>query len=263
VAPASDDDTSPGAAKKSTTGSGSSSGAASGPLSNRVALLQFGRASKKLRDHIKAGVTQAGLQTTLVGNLTKARMDAFLASPLVKLLSVAGITPAGQAFGAQLVNVTPAAQQAFPVLLGKKVAFVPVLRVVLTRSKGLTTDQAKLMKGVALGLKSTGIPLAYAERENIKNTKKSYVKWMKKLDVLTVDDVDTAAGKLRLGRILLGQITTQDAVDAVKVQPASATTDAGGSAGATPWVLLAVLLGGVAFMASGVIRRRAGGGTAT
>lgn len=245
------------------TGSGSASGttgAPTGPPANRVAVIEFGRATKKTRQDIATSIDQAGLQTLFLGKLTKKRFDAFLAGPILSLLSPVAVGPAGQAFGAQLVNVSPVAQQAFPALFGRDVPFVPVIRAVLTRRSDLSPQQVAFLKGVATGLQSTGIPLAYVERTDVK---KSYVDAFKKLHVLTVKDVDTAAGKSRLAKILLGQITTQQAVDAVKINPASqVTTDANGSTGATPWVILAILGGGAAFMASGTVRRRRGRGIA-
>lgn len=237
--------------------SGSGAGGASGPPANRVALLSFGKPGKKLHADVQSAIGQAGLVATIDAVVTKARFASFVASPVLKLLSADGLgKPAGQSFGAQLVNPTSAVQQAFPALLGPGVTLVPVLRVVLTRTAGLPKSEVTFLKGLASGLQSTGIPLAYVERSD---AKKSFVDAFKKLHVLTVGDVDSPSGKLRLERILLGQTTTQSAVDAVTFKPAaSITTDGGGSSGATPWVLLAVLLGGVGFMASGVVRRRSG-----
>ncbi|MCW3040855.1 MAG: hypothetical protein JWM31_2760 [Solirubrobacterales bacterium] len=233
----------------------SGSGATEGLPANRVAVLEFGKAPKKLQENIAQSIDQAGLQTLFLGQSTKPLFTAFMASPLLGLLSGGG-TPndSGRAFGAQLVNPTPLAEQAFTALFGPTPAFVPAIRAVLTRRANLSTDKVAFLKGVATGLKSTDIPLAYVERSDVK---KSFIKSFEKLHVLTVSDVDKPAGKLRLAKILLGQITTQKAVDAVNTTPASAiTTDADGGAGATPWVVLAVLLGGVAFMATGTLRRR-------
>lgn len=236
-------------------GSGSAAGGTtSGFPANRVAVVEFGKAQKKLKENIDSALKLAGLQTLFLGELNKKRFDAFLASPILNLLSAGGVGPAGQAFGAQLVNPTPVARQAFAALFGPKTQFVPVIRAVLTRRIALDSKKVKFMKGVATGLQSTAVPLAYVERSDVK---KSFVKQYRKLKVLTVDDIDTAAGQQRLAQIMLGQITTQKAVDAVKADPASAViADADGGTGATPWILLAVLFGGVAFMASGTARRR-------
>ncbi|UTI62598.1 hypothetical protein NBH00_14645 [Paraconexibacter antarcticus] len=239
------------------TSGGSGAGGASGPPANRVAFLSFGKPGTKLHADVQSAIGQAGLLATIDEVVTKARFASFVASPVLKLLSADGLgKPAGQSFGAQLVNPTSAVQRAFPALLGPGVTLVPVLRVVLTRTAGLPKSEVTFLKGLASGLQSTGIPLAYVERSDVK---KSFVDAFKKLHVLTVGDVNSPSGKLRLERILLGQTKTQSAVDAVTFKPAaSITTDGGGSSGATPWVLLAVLLGGVGFMASGVVRRRTG-----
>jgi hypothetical protein len=250
---------------------GSAAAGAAGPDLDRVEHLDFGRADKlplhqpfkKLREDVVASIAQTPYHEDLLdslkdhdrfGGITNARFAAFAASPLLKLLSDVAVEPAGQAWGAQMVNVTPVARQVFPVLLGTDELFVSFVRVVLTRRATLAKGEAKFMDGVAKGLESTGIPVAYVERADVK---KSFIKHFKKLGILTVDDVDTPTGKLRLARILTGQITTQKAVDEVKVDPASATiVDTDGSAGATPWLLLVLVLGGAGFAASGVLRHR-------
>lgn len=247
---------SPGSASGSgAAGAGSSAG--TGPPANRVAVIDFGLAPKKLRNDIRESLESAGLQVLFSGKLSKARFKTFLASPFLEQLSKDGPGPAGQAFGAQLVDVTPLARQVFPVVFGTRQTFDPVIRAVLTRRSTINDDQEKFAEGVAKGLLSTDVPLAYVERSD---AKKSFIDDFKDLKVLTVDDIDKPAGKLRLAQIMLGQITTQKAVDAIKVDPAaSVTTDTDGSTGATPWILLAVVLGGVAFMATGTLRRRRGG----
>lgn len=189
------------------------------------------------------------------GNSTKARLRAFLASPLAKLLSADGAEATGRAFGAQLVQVTPIARRAFPVLFGPATRFVPVIRAVLTRRASLTDKQIAFQKGVAEGLASTDIPLAYVERSDRKTP--SLVDDYRKLGILTVDDIDTAAGKLRLGKIMLGLITTQQAVDAIDVKPASqGIRDNGDGPAGASWGLLAVLGAAAALFATGSIRRR-------
>lgn len=218
-----------------------------------VAVLDFGQAPKKLRQDIQAAIAQAGLRSSLHG-ITEQRFRAFLASPLLKLLSPKGPRAAGQAFGAQIVNPTAALRQAFPVLFGTAFPTDPVKQAVLTRRPKLSARQVAVLTGVSDGIKSTGIPLAYVERSD---AKKSFVAAFKKRKILTVGDVDTAAGKTRLAKILLGQITTQKAVDAVKVSPASAViSNADGSTGGAPWLLLIALVGGGAAMATGAARRR-------
>jgi hypothetical protein len=241
-----------------TTVAGASAGATSTPgddLGNRVAIIQFGTAPKQLREDITAALTQAGLQVKFSGNATKKRLRTFLASPLAELFSAKGDEQVGQALGAQLVNVTPIARAAFPVLFGPTTPFVPVIRAVLTRRDSLTDAQVDFQTGVTKGLKSTDIPLAYVERSDRKNP--SLAKQYQKLGVLTVDDLDTQAGKQRLGAIMLGAITTQKAVDAVKVEPASQLTGTGGdSPGAAPWIILAILGGAAVFFMTGGLRRR-------
>ena len=64
----------------------------------------------------------------------------------------------------------------------------------MTGGSSLPKDEVAFLKGVASGLDSTGIPLAYAERSD---AKKSFVKAFEKLHVLTVDDIDSPSGKLR------------------------------------------------------------------
>lgn len=237
------------------TRSSSSNAPAVQDLGNRVALVQFGTAPKALRDDIIEAMRLAGLQVIFNGNATKKRLSTFLASPLATLLAKGGDESVGRAFGAQLVDVTPLARRAFPVLFGPTTPFVPVIRAVLTRRDSLKADQVNFQTGVTKGLKSTDVPLAYVERSDRKT--KSLVKEYRKLDVLTVDDVDTLAGKQRLGAIMLGAITTQKAVDAVKVDPASQLTGTGGDApGATPWLILAVIGGAAVVFAGGNLRRR-------
>jgi hypothetical protein len=235
--------------------SGAATAAAADDLANRVAIIQFGTAPKELRNDIIEALEQAGLQVKFNGNATKARLSRFLASPLAKLFSVKGDEAVGQALGAQLVNVTPAAREAFPVVFGAKTQFVPVIRAVLTRRDRLTDDQVDFQTGVTKGLESTDIPLAYVERSDRKTP--SLAKQYQKLGVLTVEDLDTQAGKQRLGAIMLGAITTQKAVDAVKVDNASQLTGTGGdSPGAAPWIILALIGGGAVFFVTGGLRRR-------
>jgi hypothetical protein len=243
-----------------TTGKTTGGGAADA-LGNRVALIQYGTAPKALRRDIVAALRQAGLQVKFNGNSSKARMEAFLATPMAKLLSTDGAEAVGQAFGAQLVQVTPVARRAFPKLFGRGVPFLPVIRAVLTRRDGLGDDEVAFQTGVTKGLASTDIPLAYVERSDRKTP--SLVDAYRKLGVLTVDDIDTAAGKRRLGQIMLGMITTQKAVDAIDVKPASQqlTGSDDSSAGATPWAILAVLAAGAVLFMTGTLRRR-GRGTA-
>jgi hypothetical protein len=246
--------TSPADDQGGTAGSAAASSAGSAAESViTVAVLDFGRAPKKLRDDIQAAIDQAGLQSTKVG-ITEKRFQAFLASPLLKLLSPDGVKAAGRAFGAQLINPTATLRQAFPVLFGAPLPTDPIKQVVLTRRIKIPAREAATLAGVAAGLKTTDVPLAYVERSDVK---KSFVAAYKKREILTVGDVDTVAGKLRLTKILLGQITTQKAVDAVEVNPASAVignSDAG--TGTTPWLLLVALVGGGAVMATGTVRRR-------
>jgi hypothetical protein len=195
--------------------SGDQSGAGAGAGANvagsateaaiTVAVLDFGKAPKKLREDIQAAVAQAGLQSTKL-SITEQRFRAFLASPLLKLLSPDGVKAAGQAFGAQLINPTATLRLAFPVLFGAPVPTDPIKQVVLTRRIKIPAREAAILSGVAEGLKTTDVPLAYVERSDVK---KSFVAAYKKREILTVGDVDTAAGKLRLAKILLGQITTQ------------------------------------------------------
>lgn len=233
-------------------GSGAGAGKAATP---KVAILNFAKPSKDLKADILAAIAQTGYVPAPV-TVTKDRFVAFAASPLLKLLATSG-TPlaAGQAFGAQLVNVTPLAAQAFPALVGPSAPFDQVTGAVLDRRAHLAPGQAKFLDGIAKGFKAAGIPFAYVERADVK---KSFVDHFKALDVLTVKDIDTATGQSRLAKILLRQITTQQAVDAVSVTPASSpvTANAPGSAGTAPWLLLAVVLGGVGFTASGVLRHR-------
>lgn len=237
------------------TGTGGQALPALEDLTNRVAIVQFGTAPKQLQDDIIEAMRLAGLQVMFNGNATKKRLTTFLASPLATLMAKGGDEPVGRAFGAQLVDVTPLAQRAFPVLFGPRTPFVPVIRAVLTRRDSLKNDQIDFQTGVTKGLKSTDIPLAYVERSDRKT--KTLVEDYRKLGVLTVDDIDTLAGKQRLGAIMLGAIKTQKAVDAVKVDPASQLTGDGGDApGATPWLILAVLGGTVVFFAGGTFRRR-------
>ncbi|MCW3014753.1 MAG: hypothetical protein JWO02_1845 [Solirubrobacterales bacterium] len=256
MAPATTDATAAKSASGSGTGGATGSpGTAADDLGNRVAILQFGTAPKKLRDDIVTALTQAGLQVIFNGIATQKRLQTFLASPLAELFSAKGDEPVGKAFGAQLVNVTPAARRAFPVLFGPKTPFVPVIRAVLTRRDALTDGQVDFHIGVTKGLKSTDIPLAYVERSDRKTP--SLVKTYQKLGVLTVDDLDTQAGKQRLGGIMLGTITTQQAVDAINVEPTSQLTGtAGDSPGAAPWIILALLGGGAVFFVTGGLRRR-------
>lgn len=243
-------------------GAPGAAGAAGGTGAEPVEHIDFGRADKlplhkpfkQLREDVVGAEALTPYTEDLFGGATNKQFNALSASPLMRLLSAVAVKLSGQAWGAQMVNVTPLAQQVFPVLLGSHERFVSLKRVVLTRRAELPKGEAAFMDGVALGIKSAGIPVAYAERTD---AKKSFVKHFEKLGILTVKDVDTKAGKVRLARILTGQITTQDAVDAIKVDPASATiVDSNGSAGATPWLLLVLVLGGAGFAASGVVRHR-------
>lgn len=244
----------PKSSAKPAAASGGATPAAAGDEAVLAHVIDFGKSSKQLHDQIASAVTGAGYQPKFLVQ-TAARFKSFIAGPLATLLSADGTGPVGKALGAQLVNVTPTLLKAFPAIFGPIDGQLSAQRVVLDRRIHLTSANVAFMKGIATGLKSTGIPLAYVEQST---AKKSFVAQFKKLGVLTVGDIDKPAGQQRLERILRGELTTQEAVDAIKVTPASAVTaDAGGSGGVTPWFILAVLLGGVAFVAAGPMRRRA------
>lgn len=226
-----------------------------GPVLPDVVLIDFGLATGKVRADIRKAVALTGLRS-LEARLTRQRLDAFLASPTLDRLSPDGRRAAGRALGAQLVTNSSLAQQAFAALF-PGVTSSPVKRAVLSRRASLTSAQTSFVMGVAEGLRSSGIALAYAERSK----GKSFAKSFQKLGILSVKDVDTATGQLRLARILLGQLTNQKAVNAVKTKKTSAaiSTD-GGSTGSAPWLLLAVLVGAGGVAASGPARRRLTGG---
>ncbi len=214
----------------------------SGFPGNRVAILQFGRASDELEDGIEEGLRRAGLQTMFLGEATKRSLAAFLKSPEAKALTDAGPRAIGKAFGAQLVNVTDASRAAFPVVFGRDTAFIPVIRAVLTREPDISDDIVEFHRGVAEGLESTGIPVAYVE---LSDTKPSFAKDYKAMKVPAVDDIDTDGGKLRLGQIMLGQGTTSDEVDPDSASAVGTPADAGGGASAVSVALLLTLAGGI------------------
>lgn len=217
-----------------------------------VILIDFGLAGDKLRADVAKAIALTGL-TSQQANLTRSRLRAFLKSASLRALSSNGVRAAGRALGAQLVTNSTPAQRAFARLFPGTPS-APVARAVLTRRTKLSTDENRFLVGVAEGLHSTGIPLAFAERSD---ASKSFAKAFRKLGVLTVKDVETYTGQVRLARILLGQVSTQKAVNAVKADRASAAiTPDDGSTGTAPWLLLAVLAGAGGIAASGPIRRR-------
>lgn len=219
-----------------------------------VALLSFGLADGPVRDDVAAAVAIAGLRTLPLDDLTARRLDAFLDSPLLKRLGDSD-RAAGRALAAQLVTGTPLAREAFAALF-PGATFVPLTRAVVTRSPKLTDRQEAFLLGIAAGLHSSGVPAAYAE---LSDADPSFVKDFRELGLLTVKDVDTPAGKQRLAQILLGQVTTQKAVNAVLAdRTAAPVVDGDGSAGAAPWLLLVALVGGAVMFVVGPARRRLG-----
>lgn len=217
-------------------GSGAQSDGITGFPGNRVAVLNWGTSSDELEADIEEALRRAGLQSLSYGNATAKSLKAFLASDEAEALASDGPRAVGKAFGSQIVNVTPTAIAAFPVLFGPDDVFMPVIRAVLTRRAGISDDAAEMLRGVAEGLESTGVPVAYVE---ISDTKPTFVEEYEKLKVPVVDDIDTDKGKLELGRIMLGEGTTSR-----KVTPdnASALGDAPSADGGVPVGSIAVVL---------------------
>ncbi|WP_354697402.1 hypothetical protein [Paraconexibacter sp. AEG42_29] len=233
------------------TGSANGTAAAQAPT---VHIIDFGRASAVLRSNIQAAIALTGLQREAVTKANAAAFKRFLSSPLMRSLSSAGVGAAGRAFGAQLASGSPIARQVYRRLFGAAAPFAPVTHAVLTRRVNLSSKEAQFLNGVARGLKSSGIPLAYVERTD---AKKSFAKGFRNLKVLTVTDVDKALGQRRLARIMLGQVTSQKAVNALKTTRASQSLGSpDGSASGESWALVVLLVAAGGFVATGAVRHR-------
>lgn len=233
----------PGSANNARGRRSSGSGPAVPATDNSVAFLQFGVAQKGLQDDVETALSRAGLRVRFLGQSPVSRLKAFLGSAEAKALSADGPKAVGRALGAQLVNPTPALTAAFPRVFGDTTTFSAVTRAVLTRRQGLSDDEVAFQLGVAEGLESSGIPVAYAEESNVDP---SHVKDYARLDVPTVGDVDTDAGKLRLGQILLRTGQFANIVGTDRTAAEAELKPPGGGGGVAPYALLAGLLGSLA-----------------
>ncbi|PTL54835.1 hypothetical protein C7Y72_19815 [Paraconexibacter algicola] len=249
---ASEGDTASGGDAATTTGSGDTSAAPTGFPTNRVTVLTWGLASDDLLEDIRQALEGAGLQVLFEGDASSKTLKEFLESDEAKALSSEGPRAIGRAFGAQLVNPTPALTDALPVIFKNDPLFAPVIRAVLTRRAGISKDAAELLEGVAEGLRSTGIPVAYVE---ISDTKPSFVEDYEDLKIPVVDNVDTTEGKQKLGAIMLGEGSTTESVtpDSASALGAAPQTDDGAPTGSIALVL--ALLGCVALFFMNQARR--------
>ena len=240
--------------RTSSEGSGASDPAADAPgfPTNRVTVLSWGLASDELLEDIRQALEGAGLQVLFQGDASSKTLKEFLASDAAKALSTKGPRAVGRAFGAQLVNPTPALTDALPTIFRNDPIFAPVIRAVLTRRAGIDKDAAELLEGVAEGLRSTGIPVAYVE---ISDTKPSFTDVYDELDIPVVDDVDTTEGKQKLGAIMLGEGSSAKSVtpDNASALGAAPQSDDGAATGSI--ALLLALLGCVALFFVGHVRR--------
>ncbi len=232
-------------------------GGTAGPLTVAVTLNFGGRTPRLLRVQIAATLAQAGLaqqQTTS----TQRDVKDFLASPLAEELAGAGAGPGaiGRAVARSILHPTAQTPRLMRALFGtQSVGATPTLAI-FTRTAGVAGDARRFEDGIVRGLED--VPHGYAE---LSDADPSFVKQFMKLEVPTVDNLDTAAGRAAMIAILtagaVGNFGTKATADSrltsAGVKPLAVHVpvpgDSGPSLGALgAYVLLfAVIVGGLAW----------------
>lgn len=221
--------------------------------------LSFGGASRELASAIDAALLQGGIEPSIVGRVTRDRVERFLGTALAAELSDGDAQDVGRAVAQLIVDPAPHTPAVLQALLGYAPQLTPATHAVFTRSTAPRGRYAAFQKGIVEG--SSDVPSAYAE---LSTATRSFVKAFDALGVPTVDDVDTPAGRSALVAILVagaegnfGSKPTADAklVDG-DVKPISTTIGGGAGDGRLAYGLLALVVVAVLWSALGLGPRR-------
>lgn len=237
-----------------------SAGAGTAAAATTTLRLAFGGgASRKLASAIDAALVQGGIEPSIVGRVTRDRVERFLGTPLAADLADGDAQDVGRAVAQLIVDPDPRTPAVLEALLGYALPLAPATHAVFTRSTAPSGRYAAFQKGIVEG--SSDVPSAYAE---LSTATRSFVKAFDALRVPTVDDVDTAAGRSALVAILVagaegnfGGKPTADAklVDG-DVKPISTGIGGGSGDGRLAYGLLALVVVAVLWSALGLGPRR-------
>lgn len=226
----------------------------------RVDFASFGAIDADVRRDVDDALRQGGLQFRYV-SVGERRLQRFLDSSLGKDLSSDGPEAIGRASGINLVKNGVRGEQVFRALFPREGPFRPFVATVLSRNEDVSDTQAKFVRGVGAGFGASDVPAVYVERSDDKTSHLSEFRNIPGVE--TIDNIDTQAGKRRLVALLIRGAVARNAPATATSPTLDAQTSAalveaadGSSSPAGPIALIVAILGGIAFAAGGIFRRR-------
>jgi hypothetical protein len=230
----------------------------------RVDFTTFGTIDERVRRDVQTALDRASLPFRYL-RTTDGRILRFLDGPLAPTLSKDGPGPLGLAVGQALTNGTAPAPQLFRALFVTDDPYRPVVASVVTRTQNISQRQDRFSRGVAEGF-AKRVPTVYVERTDDKTPHLDEFRRVPGVQI--VDDIDTDAGKRRLVELLTssngaGTTASTSSNGRISAEPSAAVGRADDGDGLLgPAALLAVVVGGIAFVVAGLGRRRRGRGIA-
>ena len=229
----------------------------------RVDFTTFGTMDERVRRDVRTALDRAALPFRSL-RTTDERILRLIDGPFGRTISTDGPNALGVAVGQALTDGTAPAPSLFRRLFVTKEPYRPIVADVVTRTENISQRQDEFSRGVAEGF-AKRVPTVYVERTDDKTPHLS--EFRKVPGVQFVDNIDTDAGKARLVQLLTranGAAASSAADDGrIDAQTQAAVGRADGGNGLLgPAALLAVVVGGIAFVTAGLGRRRRGRGVA-
>jgi hypothetical protein len=229
----------------------------------RVDFTTFGSVDEKVRRDVRTALNRAALPFRDL-RTTDGRILRLIDGPFGRTVSADGPNALGVAVGQALTDGTASAPRLFRTLFVTDDPYRPIVADVVTRTENISQRQDAFSRGAAEGF-AKRVPTVYVERTDDKTP---HLDEFRKIPgVQVVDNIDTDAGKARLVQLLTrsnGAAATSASddgrIDAQTQAAVGRADDGNGLLG--PAALLAVVVGGIAFVTAGLGRRRRGRGVA-
>ena len=185
------------------TGAAGGSGAAAPRAARPILFASFGVLPKRIRRDVERALRDGRVWYRFV-DVDRKRLDDFLSSDLARRIAGSSSPRAiGRATAAALsgdgADADAIREALFP---DAPDDITPVIAAVLAYGPKESAAHRRFLQGIGVGLRREEVPGVFVER---RDTKPSHIDEFEKRRVPVVDDIDTAAGRERLVRLLLRQ----------------------------------------------------------